>query len=42
MRSIIAQKMRLDDSGSGTSKSELEKYFAEENEEENQDFNIIE
>lgn len=42
MRSIIAQKMRLDGSGSGTSKSELEKYFAEENEEENQDFNIIE
>lgn len=42
MRSIIAQKMRLDGGGNGTTKSELEKYFAEENEEDKTDFDILE
>ncbi|XP_072147896.1 zinc finger BED domain-containing protein RICESLEEPER 2-like [Setaria viridis] len=42
MRSVIAQKMRLDGGGNGTTKSELEKYFAEENEEDKKDFEILE
>ena len=44
MRTVIAQKMRLDSGGSGTgsSKSELEKFLAEENEEDRKDFDILE
>ncbi|KAF0905092.1 hypothetical protein E2562_000895 [Oryza meyeriana var. granulata] len=41
MRSLIAQKMRLDNGAMSSTKSELEKYLAEENEED-KDFDILE